>query len=168
MEETPELVQPPDVASPRSRGAQPGNLNALRHGGRARQERVGFVLAALSERDRSAYVHSRTIRKALELLLLARQDGVITRYQDARIQSLLRLELSCRTVERAMRDDPEMGPADRARYRKLVCDWTLQRDAILFELIGDAPTSPGKPGARPASGVDPWGLVAGEVVEPTS
>lgn len=159
---TPDSGTPSDGAPPRSRGAQPGNLNAMRHGGRARQERVGFVLAALGAKDRTAYVHARTIRKALDKLILAKQ-GEITKYQDARIQTLLRLELSCRTTERAMREDSDMGPADRAKLRKLICDWSIERDKILLELIGDGADSGGKNAAA-----DVWATVGESVPEPNS
>jgi ferredoxin len=160
MEETPELEQSPDVAPPRSRGAQPGNLNAIKHGGRARQERYGFVLARLAERDSAGYQQVKKIRRALERILNER--GGITPCQMARIQAACRLEMSCRVCELDIREDKEMSSKDRARLRQLICDWTAHRDAILFELIGDAPASTGKPGSKVASGADPWGLVSGE------
>lgn len=160
---TPDSGTPSEVTPPRSRGAQPGNLNAMRHGGRARQARVGFVLASLGRRERVAYLHSRTIRKAVEALLIDRQGGNITRMQDARIQTLLRLEMSCRVAEKDMKENQDMEPKERARMRGLICDWSLKRDAILLELIGDGADPGGKNAAA-----DVWATVGESVPEPNS
>ena len=118
-----------------------GNTNAVRHG--QRSKRHGLVHAKLGRRFASAYGHCNSLRKAVEGLI-RQQHGSITLVEQARVQSLLRLEEGIRAVEKMMADNPSMGPEEVRSNRAAIAQWTLTRDNILAELVGNgkATTNP--------------------------
>jgi hypothetical protein len=120
----------------------PGNTNAVRHGGRSR--RSGVVLARLGRRFNSAYVDSLRLRRKVDALLKSRY-GTLTLLQDAKINTVCRLEQSCRACELLISTTPAMPAEEIARQRSLICQWSCQRDNLLSVLLGDS-----------AGVADPW------------
>ena len=108
-----------------------GNTNALKSG--RRSTRPGTVLAVLGRRYSQAYRDVCRLRREVEAKLGGR-DG-LTLYQAARLQSLCRLELNCRTAELSIRDG-KPAAADLRAERSLIAQWTCQRDRLLGELLG--------------------------------
>ena len=116
-------------------GAPISNTNAVRHG--QRSNRHGLVHAKLGRRFASAYGHANSLRKAVEAQVKERHGG-ISLVQQAKIQSLLRLERALRALERAIATTPDMAPDGlRPTARIAIQQWTLQRDRLLAELLGN-------------------------------
>lgn len=125
-----------------SRGGAPrNNTNSVKHG--ARSQRWGVTLAKLGDRFAPAYFDVCRLRKALERLV-AERLGRVTLRERCRIQTLCRLEMSARASEMAIRDNPKMTAEELRTHRTMINQWSLQRDNILAELLGDAP-SPSDP-----------------------
>ncbi len=88
----------------------------------------------LGRRYSQAYRDVCRLRREVEAKLGGR-DG-LTLYQAARLQSLCRLELNCRTAELSIRDG-KPAAADLRAERSLIAQWTCQRDRLLGELLGN-------------------------------
>jgi hypothetical protein len=133
-----------------SRGGAPvGNANALKHGGRSK--RCGLVAARLGDKFSQPYVDAMRLRKAIESQV-REKHGELTLEQVGMIQTLIRLELSARALEQSQRESPGMPAGDLLKLREAVIKWSLQRDRILSELLGDD--------HQASSGNDdPWAVV---------
>lgn len=123
-------------------GAPPGNVNAVKHG--QRSKRHGLVHAKLGRRFANAYGHANQLRKAVEALVTERH-GSLSLLQQAKVQSLLRLEEGIRACEKLIAETPGMDAAEVRQQRYAIAQWTIQRDSLLAALMGD--------GDGPA---DPW------------
>lgn len=119
-----------------------GNMNALKTG--CRTARYGFVLPRLGMKCPQAYADVLRMRRGVETLV-RRQYGGVTLTQAARIQSLCRLEMSCRIAEQSIKENPSMTPEELRAQRACITQWSAQRDNALVALLGDA-----------AGKVDPW------------
>ena len=115
-------------------GAPSDNVNAIRHGGRSR--RHGVVLAKYGKRFSQAYSDSCRLRRQIETLL-AGQHGSLNLTQQAKIQTLCRLEQSARASEMLTRDNPDMSSDEVLRHRSMIVQWSAQRDNLLRDLLGD-------------------------------
>lgn len=115
--------------------AMKGNTNAVKHG--LRSKRHGLVHAKLGRRFASAYGHANTLRKAIESLLIERHGG-LSLLQQAKVQSLIRLEEGIRACEKVISETPNMAPDEVRQQRYAIAHWTAQRDSMLAELLGDA------------------------------
>ena len=131
----------------------PGNVNAVRHG--QRSKRHGLVHAKLGRRFANAYGHANQLRKAVRTLV-AERHGSLSLLQQAKVQSLLRLEEGIRACEKLIAETPSIGR--RGGSPATLCDreWTIQRDSLLAALLGDA--------AGPA---DPWAALAADRAPPS-
>ena len=127
----------------------PGNVNAVRHG--QRSKRHGLVHAKLGRRFANAYGHANQLRKAVETLV-AERHGSLSLLQQAKVQSLLRLEEGIRACEKLIAETPSMDAAEVRQQRYAIAQWTIQRDSLLAALLGDA--------AGPA---DPWAALAADL-----
>ena len=128
--------------------APDGNANAYRHGGRT--ERFGLAHARLGRKFATAYHDLNRLRAAVEGLL-RQAHGELTVCQVGRIQTLIRLEESCRACELLIRQNPDMPANELRQHRESIVRWSLQRDKLLGELLG-AVASEANPG-------DPWAVV---------
>lgn len=91
-----------------------------------------------------------TLRRELEASLV-RQFGSVSLVQQGKIQSILRLEESCRALERSMAESPPEFPEQVKSGREAIFRWTFQRDRLLTELFGG-----GKATDTGADSADPW------------
>ncbi len=136
---------------PRKPGGQPGNLNQFKHGMRAR--RAGLVLAGLGKRFAAVYHSVCDLRKAIEAHLRQRH-GEPSLWQQARVQTILRLEAGARSLELEIRTKgKDMSTSEVRSNRESIARWSAQRDNLLADLLGEAPSSPF--GAIDAAG-DEW------------
>lgn len=124
--------------------AAPGNTNAVKHGGRS--ARPGVVLARLGKQ------YSQPYRDALRLRLQAETQlrgtyGKVSILQASRLQTVCRLELSCRIAERTIQNHPELTPEELRAQRSMVTQWSMQRDNLLAKLLD---------GAGDVDGGDAW------------
>lgn len=115
-------------------GPPQGNVNGVKHG--LRSKRHGLVHAKLGKRFANAYGHSNSLRKAVEALLRERH-GCLSLLQQAKVQSLLRLEEGVRALEKTMVETPDMDADGVLKARYAIAQWTVQRDTLLAELVGD-------------------------------
>jgi len=122
-----------------------GNVNNVRHG--MRSKRHGLVHAKLGRRFANAYGHVNQLRKAVETLLVERH-GSLSLLQQAKVQSLLRLEEGIRACEKAIAESPNMKPDEVRQQRYAIAQWTMQRDSLLGELLGNAKAT-----------ADPWAVL---------
>jgi len=117
----------------------PGNTNSVKHG--LRSKRYGLVHAKLGKRFAAAYGHVNQLRRAVESHVVERHGG-LSLLQQAKIQSLLRLEEGIRACEKLMAESPKMDAAEVRQQRYAIAQWTCQRDSLLAELLGgDSPTA---------------------------
>lgn len=125
--------EPAATAERRKRGAPYGNVNAVQHG--QRTSRNVFVLGKLGRRYRAIWHEARMLRRAIEAELTA-GGRTLTLQQRARVQTLCRLELSIRSLELNIRDDPDIEPEAIQRNRAAITQYSLARDRVLVELLG--------------------------------
>ena len=118
-------------------GAPRNNCNAMRHG--ARSKRRELPVAYLGRRHASAGHDVSRLRTRLERLVRDRL-GDVPLVTQATIQTITRLEASCRLAEQSIREHPDMGPADLRSLRESIVRWSLQRDRLLRELLGTQET----------------------------
>lgn len=139
----------------KKRGAPFGNSNRLRHG--MRSQRHGLIHPKLGPKFGPSYGQINKLRKAIEQLIIKRH-GSVSLVQQAKIQSILRLETGCRCMELLERKD-ECPTAEELRtQRHSIAQWTRERDNLLAEVLGM------KPGEN-----DPWAaLDATQQAMPTS
>jgi len=116
-------------------GAPDGNVNALKNG--MRSNRHGLVHAKLSRKFGNAYGQINQLRKAIESLLIEKHGGV-SLIQQAKIQSIVRLETGCRAVELTERENDSMDPEQLRAQRHSIAQWTRERDNLLSELLGNS------------------------------
>ncbi len=111
--------------------------------------RPGTVLPRLGPRYSQVYADVCRLRKAVERTL-GRKHTELSLVEGARLQSLCRLEMNCRIAEQGIRETPDMSPAELRSMRSCIATWTVQRDKMLGELLGN--------GNGPAAGAgnDPW------------
>jgi hypothetical protein len=109
-----------------------GNTNAVRHG--QRSARHGLVHAKLGRRFAAAYGHAGKLRREIERLLVERH-GSLSLVEQARIQSVLRLEEGARALERAIAENPKMEAAELRQQRFAIQQFSLQRDRLLSVLL---------------------------------
>lgn len=134
---TPET--PPEIGRKKKAGPPQGNVSGIKHAGRSTRQRFGLVHAKLGRRFAAAYGHCNQLRREVERLVRQHHGG-ISLSQQARIQSLLRCEESCRALELMIRDKADTIAADELRlHRHHIVQWSCQRDKILGELLGDLP-----------------------------
>jgi len=122
-----------------------GNTNAVKHG--LRSKRYGLVHAKQGKRFASAYGHCNQLRREVESLVRQGHGG-LSLLQLAKIQSLLRLEEGIRACEKVIAETPKMAPNEVRQTRWSISQWTMQRDSLLAELLGDC-------GGK----ADPWALL---------
>jgi len=135
-------------SQPRRPGGQPGNSSRLLHGGRSQQP-PGFVVARLGQKYARLHKCGDLIRANVRDEIRRAFGREPTLWEYARIQSVVRLELSARISEKAIRENPDMPAAELRQHRQSITSWTQQRDSILRELLGGSST--GRGGAS-----DPW------------
>lgn len=123
----------------RKRGAQPGNVNAVRHG--MRSERHGLALGVLGKKHRGIYQSAVRFRRAIETALV-RAGRQLSLIDHARIQSIVRLEIGARLMEHATRDG-DVPPAEVRSHRAMILQNTLQRDRLLADLLGQSSPASG-------------------------
>ncbi len=119
-----------------------GNINGATHG--RRSSRPGVVLSRLGKRYAQCYQDVLRLRRGVESIL-KQSHGRVSLLQAARVQSLCRLELSCRIAEQTLRDTPTLPPEQIQQTRHSIGQWTCQRDNLLAALLGDS-----------GGAVDPW------------
>ena len=133
---------------------QYGNFCALKNGSRAKPDRAGMMLARLGRRYGGAYCAVNRLRKALETHITGR-NGRITLVETSKIQTITRLEASCRVLESSIRKNEDMDPAELHKCRHSIVQWSCQRDRLLAELLGEAATVDGDPWASLDNGQTP-------------
>ena len=109
-----------------------GNVSSVKHG--MYSKRYGLVHAKLGQRFASAYGHCNQLRRRVEFLLRQRH-GSVSLMQQAKVQSLLRLEEGVRACEKMMAEAPGMTAEEVRTQRYAIGQWTLQRDSLLAELL---------------------------------
>jgi hypothetical protein len=119
-----------------------GNINGATHG--RRSSRPGVVLARLGKRYSQIYQDVLRLRRGVESILKQNHGGV-TLLQAAKVQSLCRLELSCRIAEQTLRDTPTLPSEQIQQTRHSIGQWSCQRDNLLAALLGDS-----------GGAIDPW------------
>jgi hypothetical protein len=137
-------------------GAPKGNTNAVKHG--ARSNRRGIVLAKVGRKLAQAYFDCAQLRLAIEDAIRKKHGG-LTLMQIGQVQSVIRLELSARACEQTMRDHPDMPPDQLRQNREAIVKWTLQRDKLMAELLGDDRHGNG------SQDDDPWAVVDQQAAE---
>jgi len=148
-----EASAPADVPSEepkRHRGAQPGNTNTVKHG--LRSQRFGIAYSKSSKKMRGAWFDGTRLRKELESEVRKRNGGRLSVLNAAKIQSILRLELACRSLEVELRDNPDMQPEAVRIARESICRWSCQRDNALAALLTDRPAGGGLDWSTPLPG----------------
>lgn len=140
-------------------GAPTGNVNAVKHG--ARSKRAGIVLAKLGDGLEQAYMDASKLRQAIEAEV-SQKRGSLSILDRAKIQTICRLELSARASEMAIRKDSKMLGDQLRLQREAIVKWTLQRDKLMGELLGDVAGSGSGDGDD-----DPWAVVDQAAAERT-
>lgn len=159
MSDVPKIIPAEEQAKLRKavgKQAMAGNTAAVKHGGRS--PRYGIVFAKLGKRFAPAYHDVCRMRKHLERLVIERL-GSVQLMERCKIQTICRLEMSVRSCEMTIRDNPEMAPEEISRQRALICQWSCQRDNAISELLGEQ---------RPTSGPDWAGVMSGRYDRPTA
>ena len=114
-------------------GAPAGNLNAMKFGNRTKRRTM--VVALLGRKHASAAHDVGRLRSRLEAVVKAR-FGEVPLAMEARIQTVARIEASCRLAEQSIRETPDMAPTELRSHRESIVRWSMQRDRLLFEVVG--------------------------------
>ena len=109
--------------------------NSVRHGQRSqRANRNGLVHAKLGRRFGNQYGACNSLRKAIEAKL-KEWHGSVGLAERGKVQTIVRLEESCRALEKAMCDTPGMSAEEIRLNRESVTRWSQQRDNLLGSLL---------------------------------